>query len=133
MATPTSSGFVFGGNLHVLPTDTPPTNPPPPSDNANADVITKRLQTMLLETAKQQVHIDPTPLPNERRFDSPNNFLQFSIFADAVRERLRGRLWNAKFEAWISQQLGPTVAQRYSSRVQALPIVSTFSPTRDTS
>ena len=90
----------------MLPIDTPPTNPPPPSDNtnadANADFITKRLQTMLLETTKQQVHIDPTPLPNERRFNSPNNFLQFSICVDAVRERLRGRLWNAKFEAWIS-------------------------------
>ena len=64
----------------MLPIDTPPTNPPPPSDNvnadANADFITKRLQTMLLETAKQQVHIDPTPLPIERRFNnSPNNFL----------------------------------------------------------
>ena len=78
MATPTSAGFVFGGNQPVLPIDTPPNNPPPPSDNAtadaNADFITKRLQTMLLETAKQQVHIDPTPLPNERRFNSPNDF-----------------------------------------------------------
>ena len=83
---------------------------------------------MLLETAKEQVHIDPTPLPNERRFNSPTNFLQFSVFAEAVRERLRGRLWNAKFEAWISQQLGPTVAQRYFSLVQTLPMINDYQP-----
>ena len=87
MATPTSPSFVFGSNQVVLPVETPPTNPPPPANNStvdtNADFITKRLQTLLLETTKQQVHIDPTPLPIERRFNSPtSNFLQFSIFAE---------------------------------------------------
>ena len=84
MATPTSPTFVFGSNQPVLPVDTPPTNPPPPPDNAtadtNADFITKRLQTMLLETAKQQVHIDPTSLPIERRFNSPNIFFTVLYF-----------------------------------------------------
>ena len=47
------------------------------------------------------MNIDPTPLllDDARRFRVPTNFLQFSGFTEAVRERLRGRLWNAKFEA----------------------------------
>ena len=81
---------------------------------------------MLLETTKQQVHTDPTPLPNERRFKYPNNFLQFSSLVEAVRERRRGRLWNEKFEAWISHQMGPTVAQRYFSLVQTLPMINNY-------
>ena len=95
---------------------------------ARSDLLTRRLPAMILETAKQQVIIDPTPLPQDRRFVSPSNFLQFSMFAEAVRERLRGRLWNAKFEAWIALQLGPAVAQRYSTLTQTLPTITDYQP-----
>ena len=132
MATPTSSPFAPTMNQPALPAEMPPINPLPPSDDAQSvtrsELISRRLQAMILETAKQQVIIDPTPLPQDRRFVSPTNFLQFSMFAEAVRERLRGRIWNAKFEAWITLQLGPAVAQRYSTLTQTLPTITDYQP-----
>jgi hypothetical protein len=132
MATPTSSPFAPTMNQPALPTEMPPINPLPPSDDAQSvtrsELISRRLQAMILETSKQQVIIDPTPLPQDRRFVSPSNFLQFSMFAEAVRERLRGRIWNAKFEAWITLQLGPAVAQRYSTLTQTLPTITDYQP-----
>ena len=132
MATPTSAPLAFGMNQPALPAEIPPVNPLPPSDDvqtaSRSDLLTRRLQAMKLETAKQQVNIDPTPLPQDRRFTSPSNFLQFSIFAEAVRERLRGRLWNAKFEAWVALQLGPAVAQGYYTLTQTLPIIEDNQP-----
>ena len=37
-------------------------------------------------------------------------------------------MWNAKFESWVALQLGPAVAQRYSSLVKALPMVNNYQP-----
>ena len=120
-----------------LPSDSPPTNntPPLPSrDNsmspphdrpprattpsssstlgltaARDSALSKKLQAMLLETAKQQVHVNTAALDRFHRFEEPTDFLQFSNFTDAVRERIRGKFWSAQFETWISQQLGPKV------------------------
>ena len=118
MATPTSSTFVSGPTQPSLPVEIPPTIPPPPPDHpfvdTNADFITKRLHTMLLDKC---ISIRRRCRNNFVLVLLTNNFLQFGVFAEAVRERLRGRLWNAKFEAWISQQLESTRAQRYFSLV----------------
>ena len=56
-------------------------------------MVAQQLNAMFLETAKQKVHIDNTPLDAYHRFEEPTDFLQFSVFMEAVRERLRGRLW----------------------------------------
>ena len=48
---------------------------------------------------------------------------------EAVRERLRGHLWSAKFEGWIAQQIGPDVDHKYQMLVRMLPIQTDYFPT----
>jgi hypothetical protein len=62
---------------------------------ARDSALSKKLQAMLLETAKQQVHVNTTALDRFHRFEEPTDFLQFSNFTDAVRERIRGKFWSA--------------------------------------
>ena len=139
-----------------LPSASPPsarTPPQPGSDNSTASptnspstqrsihsatgnmaavpdtaALAKKLQAMLLENAKQQLHVNTTPLDKHHRFENPSDFLQFSTFTDAVRERIRGKLWSAQFEAWISQQLGPDVMNKYKNMTQLLPLRNDYMP-----
>ena len=66
------------------------------SANSNASIqdvmLSKQLQAMMLETLKQQVQVDTSPLDNNHRFMNPSDFLQFSLFTSAIRERVRGRV-----------------------------------------
>ena len=100
----------------------------PDTAAARDDALAKKLQAMLLETAKQQLHVNTTPLDKHHRFENPSDFLQFSTFTDAVRERIRGKLWSAQFEAWISQQLGPDVMNKYKNMTQLMPLRNDYMP-----
>ena len=52
---------------------------------ARETALAKKLQAMLLETAKQQIHVNTNPLDAFHRFENPYDFLQFSNFTDAIR------------------------------------------------
>ena len=91
-------------------------------------MLSKQLQAMMLETAKQQVHVDTSPLDRNHRFTNPADFLAYSMFTSAIRERIRGRIWNAKFEAWIAMQFSISVEQMYNNLIQTLPIKNDYQP-----
>jgi hypothetical protein len=95
---------------------------------AKETALAKKLQAMLLETAKQQIHVNTNPLDAFHRFENPYDFLQFSNFTDAIRERIRGKMWSAQFEAWISQQMGPDVKSKYTNMTQLMPLRSDYMP-----
>ena len=102
------------------------------SANSNASIqdvmLSKQLQAMMLETAKQQVQVDNSPLDTNHRFTDPSDFLQFSLFTSAIRERIRGRVWNAKFEAWITSQFSLEIEQMYTNMIQTIPIRNDYQP-----
>ena len=80
---------------------------------------------MFLESAKQKINIDTSPLAHHQRFESPTNFLQFSVFTEAVRDRLRSRFWSAEVEGWIAGQL---VSHMYQMLTGNLPLHSDYQP-----
>ena len=114
--------------------DTAQTNSMSSNTSANSNtsmqdvILSKQLQAMMLETAKQQVQVDNSPLDANHRFTDPSDFLQFSLFTSAIRERIRGRVWNAKFEAWITSQLSLEVEQMYTNMIQTIPIKNDYQP-----
>jgi hypothetical protein len=90
--------------------------------------LARQLNAMFLENAKQKINIDTSPLAPHQRFDSPTNFLQFSVFTEAVRDRLRSRVWSAKVEGWIAGQLGPEVSHMYQMLTRNLPLLADYQP-----
>lgn len=48
---------------------------------------------------------------------------------EEVRERLRPRLWSAKFEGWIAQHVGPNVDHKYQMLIRMLPMQLDYFPT----
>ena len=117
---------------HSPPMSHPSSMSPTSNTNSTSSVqdtmLSKQLQAMMLETAKQQVHVDTSPLDEHHRFKNPSDFLQYSLFTSAIRERIRGRIWNAKFEAWIAMQFSLQVEQMYTNLIQTLPIKNDYQP-----
>ena len=121
-----------------LPQNSPPHTPPEPfelSDGENQaqlavdSMLAKQLNVMFLEHAKQKIYVDTTPLAAYQRFDSPDDFLQFSVFTEAIRDRLRGRFWSAKFEGWLAGQLGADVNYKYQMLLRTVPLQRDYQPT----
>ena len=131
---------LFGGqgNAAPLPQNPPPNPPPEPMEPEDAPnpvqvaaetFLAQQLNAMFLESAKQIINIDTSPLAPHQRFESPTNFLQFSVFTEAVRDRLRSRFWSGKVEGWIVGQLGPGVSHiMYQMLTSNLPRHSDYQP-----
>ena len=121
-----------------LPQNSPPHTPPEPfelSDGENQaqlavdSMLAKQLNVMFLEHAKQKIYVDTTPLAAYQRFDSLDDFLQFNVFTEAIRDRLRGRFWSAKFEGWLAGQLGADVNYKYQMLLRTVPLQRDYQPT----